>query len=102
MSIDTSTDRRLPFVWIYGADGVGQSATTWEINMQVGLQIRSCVEPRLGYPIVDPDDKPAADPVPPNTPPDIWALHSWAAAATNAAYRNQPVAIIWHFQLTGP
>ena len=28
-----------------------------------------------------------------------WALHAFAPEATNAAYRDLPVAIIWHFQL---
>ena len=32
-------------------------------------------------------------------PPNIWALHHWCPAATNAAYRGMPLAIIWHFQL---
>jgi hypothetical protein len=35
----------------------------------------------------------------PAAAPDIWALHAFAAAATNAAYQDQPAAIIWHFQL---
>jgi hypothetical protein len=28
----------------------------------------------------------------------MWSLHSWCPAATNAAYRDNPAAIIWHFQ----
>jgi len=35
----------------------------------------------------------------PGAPPNIWALHRWCPAATNAAYRGLPAAIIWHFQL---
>jgi hypothetical protein len=46
-----------------------------------------------------PDEMPPTEPMPSSTPPDIWALHSWAAAATNATYRDQPAAIVWHFQL---
>jgi SAM-dependent methyltransferase len=70
--------------------------------LPLGLQVRHCEEPRLGYPTVDPDDKPPENPVPTKEPPDIWSLHCWTAAATNAAYRDQPVAIIWDFQLSPP
>ena len=35
----------------------------------------------------------------PDGPPNIWALHRWAPAATNAAYRDNSAVIIWHFQL---
>ncbi len=67
--------------------------------LPLGLHVRYCEEPRLGYPLVDPDDRPPMNPVPSSDPPDIWSLHCWAAGATNAAYRDQPVAIIWVFQL---
>jgi SAM-dependent methyltransferase len=72
--------------------------------LPLGLQVRGCEEPRRPFPLVDdgdlrsatgegfPDHDPAA-------PPDIWALHRWAPAATNAAYRDNPAVIIWHFQL---
>jgi hypothetical protein len=42
---------------------------------------------------------PLAGAVPAGEPPDIWELHSWRPAATNAAYRDNPAAIVWHFQL---
>jgi len=32
-------------------------------------------------------------------PPSAWNLHPWAPAATNAAYRDQPHFIVWHFEL---
>jgi hypothetical protein len=35
----------------------------------------------------------------PGAPPNIWALHRWCTAATNAAYRDNPAVIIWRFQL---
>jgi hypothetical protein len=35
----------------------------------------------------------------PSAPPDIWASHPWCIAATNAAYRGSPIALILHFQL---
>lgn len=34
------------------------------------------------------------------TATSLW-LHRWCPDATNAAYRELPIAIIWHFQL-GP
>jgi SAM-dependent methyltransferase len=64
--------------------------------LPLGLQVRSCFEPRFGD-VVDPDSQP--EPVPVNTVADPWLLHSWATEATNAAYRDLPVAIFWHFQL---
>jgi hypothetical protein len=72
--------------------------------LPLGLQVRRCEEPQRPFPLVDdgdlksatgegfPDDNPDA-------PPDISALHCWAPAATNAAYRDNPALIIWHFQL---
>ncbi|MGH3504265.1 MAG: class I SAM-dependent methyltransferase [Nocardioidaceae bacterium] len=57
-----------------------------------------------GLPLVDQRGVPPGDtgPAPvhvPGSPPDIWALHRWCSEATNAAYRDTPVAIVWHFQL---
>ena len=37
----------------------------------------------------------------PGEPPNIWALHRWCPDATNAAYRDVPIAVVWHFEL-GP
>jgi SAM-dependent methyltransferase len=68
--------------------------------LPLGLQVRHCEEPRFAYPLVDPDDKTPDTPVPITGPPDIWSLHRWCAAASNAAYRDHPAAIIWDFQLT--
>lgn len=65
--------------------------------LPLGLQVRRCEEPRRPYPLIDPET--AADTVPAGEPPDIWSLHSWCPAATNAAYRDNPATIIWHFQL---
>jgi hypothetical protein len=31
---------------------------------------------------------------------DIYGLHQWCPAAVQAAYRDVPMMIIWHFQLT--
>jgi SAM-dependent methyltransferase len=72
--------------------------------LPLGFQVRHCEEPVRPAPFV------AAHGIPPgavrgpltldrDVPPNIWALHAWAADAANAAYRDTPVAIIWHFQL---
>jgi ubiquinone/menaquinone biosynthesis C-methylase UbiE len=72
--------------------------------LPLGLQVRRCEEPRRPSPLVDDNGKPFADDDPPpphmpGKPPNIWSLHPWATAATNAAWRGNPAAIIWHFQL---
>jgi ubiquinone/menaquinone biosynthesis C-methylase UbiE len=72
--------------------------------LPLGLHVRRCEEPRRPSPLVDDDGKPFHDDDPPprhtvGSPPNIWSLHPWATAATNAAWRGNPIAIIWHFQL---
>jgi SAM-dependent methyltransferase len=71
--------------------------------LPLGFQVRRCEEPRCPDPYVDADGTPdVGGPAPahvPDAPPDIWALHPWCVAATNAAYRDTPKAIVWHFQL---
>jgi hypothetical protein len=69
------------------------------------LQVRRCEEPRRPAPLVDDDGTPVggdAPPAPhmPGNPPNIWSLHRLCPGATNAAWRGQAAAIIWHFQLT--
>ncbi len=66
--------------------------------LPLGLQVRRCAEPCLPGPMVDPDVQPPDAPV--EHPADIWSLHTWCPAATNAFYRDRPVASIWHFQLS--
>ena len=56
-------------------------------------------EPRLPEPYVDPDLHPSIDEMLPAGPPNIWWLHHWFPEATNAAFKDIPVGIIWHFQL---
>jgi ubiquinone/menaquinone biosynthesis C-methylase UbiE len=68
--------------------------------LPLGLQVRRCEEPRRPSPLVD--DGEAAPEHIPDAPPNIWALHPLAPAATNAAYRGNPAVIIWHFQLDRP
>ncbi len=72
--------------------------------LSLGLEVRGCQELERPSPLVGPDGTPTADedPVPPfdpGEPGDIWSLHRFAPAATNAAYHRVPVAIVWHFQL---
>lgn len=72
--------------------------------LPLGLEVRRCEEPSRPFPLVDDAGVSAGAPVPdhvPGAPPDIWALHRWCPAATNAAYRAIPAVIIWHFQLGG-
>jgi ubiquinone/menaquinone biosynthesis C-methylase UbiE len=73
--------------------------------LPLGLEVRRCEEPRRPSPLVGDDGTDLYDGVrPPNhvpgDPPNIWSLHALATAATNAAWREKPAAIIWDFQLS--
>jgi ubiquinone/menaquinone biosynthesis C-methylase UbiE len=100
-------DVRMPLVK-EGADGRPGYVQTWcrltseylAAALPLGLQVRRCEEPRRPFPLVHRGET-APEHIP-GPPPNIWALHPWAAAATNAAYRGNPAAIVWHFQLDGP
>ncbi|HEX5189684.1 MAG TPA: class I SAM-dependent methyltransferase [Streptosporangiaceae bacterium] len=65
--------------------------------LPLGLQVRACEEPRLPYPTVSPD---ATPPAAVEHPSDIWSLQCWCPAAANAAAKDTPIAIVWHFQLS--
>jgi ubiquinone/menaquinone biosynthesis C-methylase UbiE len=67
--------------------------------LPLGLQVRRCVEPRRPAPLIDPDAEPVIEDLAADDPPTIWVLHTLCPAATNAAYSDNPAAIIWHFQL---
>ncbi len=71
--------------------------------LPLGFEVRRCEEPRRRTPLVDDEGRDLADPDTPEhrpgRPPNIWALHPYATAATNAAYHGTPIAIVWHFQL---
>jgi ubiquinone/menaquinone biosynthesis C-methylase UbiE len=75
--------------------------------LPLGLEVRRCEEPRRPSPLIAEngrdvhDDAPSPEHVP-GDPPNIWALHPFAAAATNAAYEGSPAVIVWHFQLGTP
>jgi hypothetical protein len=75
--------------------------------LPLGLQVRRCEEPRRQSPLVGEDGTDLYDGVrppdhAPGDPPNIWSLHARATAATKAAWRGKPAAIIWHFQLSAP
>jgi SAM-dependent methyltransferase len=67
--------------------------------LPLGLQVRGCEEPHLPHPPIDPNATPPPDTLPAYHPADHWSLQPWCPAAANAAYRDTPIAIIWHFQL---
>jgi SAM-dependent methyltransferase len=105
-------DIGLPLVKI-GPDGDVGYMPTWSrlasdylaAALPLGLQVRRCEEPRRPSPLIDDDGTDLYDGSPPpdhtpGNPPNIWALHRFCTAATNAAYRGNPAAIIWHFQLS--
>ena len=74
------------------------------VALPLGFEVRRCEEPRRPSPLVRPDgssitDDGAPPEHDPEGAPDIWALHAFAAEATNAAYQDVPAAIIWHYQL---
>jgi ubiquinone/menaquinone biosynthesis C-methylase UbiE len=96
-----------------GPDGTVGYTQTWHrlaseylaAALPLGLQVRRCVEPKRPTPLLADDGTYLYDGEPPpehipGSPPDIWALHQFCTAATNAAFRGNPVAIIWHFQLS--
>jgi SAM-dependent methyltransferase len=72
--------------------------------LPLGLELRECEEPRRPSPLLADDGTDLYDNSPPpehvpGEPPNIWALHPFATAATNAAWRGNPAAIVLHFQL---
>lgn len=71
--------------------------------LPAGFAVRRCEELRQDTPLVDEDGLDLNDTETPEhlagRPPLIWALHRFAPEATNAAYRDAPLAIVWHFEL---
>lgn len=72
--------------------------------LEAGMVARHCDEPSYDHPFVDENGAPPGEtrPAPEldlSEPPNIWSLHGLAPVATNAAYRDQPLAIIWRFEL---
>jgi SAM-dependent methyltransferase len=70
-----------------------------------GLQVRRCEEPRRPSPLYGDDGTDLhegacpPDHVP-GEPPNIWSLNAVDPAAANAGWRGNPVAIVWHFQMS--
>lgn len=104
-------DVGLPLVRV-GPDGEVGYMPTWSrlasdylaAALPLGLQVRRCEEPRRPSPLVGDDGTDVYDGERPpehvpGDPPNIWRLHARATAATNAAWRGNPAAIVWHFQL---
>jgi ubiquinone/menaquinone biosynthesis C-methylase UbiE len=67
--------------------------------LPLGLLVRRCEEPRRPTPIIDPATAAPSGRMPDGVVPNMWELQAWAPEAANAAYRDAPVAVIWHFQL---
>ena len=100
----------LPFVREQPDGAVGYSPNAMWLTSEylnaalaVGLEVRQCVEPRRPDLFVDDTGTPPGDPQPieryiAGEVPDIWSLHPWCPAATNAAYRATPRLIVWRFQ----
>ena len=75
--------------------------------LPLGLKVRRCEEPRRPSPLYGEDGTDLHDGARPpehvpGAPPNIWSLNALAPAATNAAWRGSPAAIVWHFQLEAP
>lgn len=75
--------------------------------LPLGLQVRRCEEPTVPSPLLDDDGRTIQDGVRlpdfvPGEPFSVWELHARAIEATNAAWRDKPAVIVWHFQLSAP
>lgn len=66
----------------------------------LGLQVRRCEEPCGRHRATDPDRDAPVREVSADALPDARTLHRWCPAAVRAAYRDVPLLIIWHFQLS--
>jgi SAM-dependent methyltransferase len=105
------SDIGLPLVRV-GPDGSYGFMPIWSrpasdylaVALPLGLHVLRCEEPRRASPLIGEDGTdlsdgtPSPDPMP-GEPPSIWALHPLAIEATNAAWADQPAAIIWQFQV---
>ncbi|MCW2792926.1 MAG: Methyltransferase type 11 [Nocardioides sp.] len=78
-----------------------------EAALPLGLQLRACTEYVGHRDMVDEsgteliDDEPVERWTARDEPVDIYLLHPWAPAATNANFRDKPSCIVWHFELLG-
>jgi ubiquinone/menaquinone biosynthesis C-methylase UbiE len=97
--------RRLP-------DGTFGYLRTWNrltseylaAALPLGLQVRRCDELFRKRPIIsedgttDPYDDTPPPPHVPGEPPNYWALNALAPKAAIAAWRGNPIGIVWHFR----
>lgn len=67
--------------------------------LSLGLRVRRCDEPLVGESRTSEEVSLTRQEMLPDGPPNIWLLHYWYPEATRAAFRNQPSALIWHFEL---
>lgn len=79
-----------------------------EAALPLGLRLRACSEYAGHRDMVDEsgtelvDDEPIERWSAREEPVDIYLLHPWAPAATNANFRDKPSCIVWHFELDEP
>ena len=104
------SDVGLPFVGEQPDGAIGYCPNVMRLTsdylraaLALGLAVRRCDEPRRLSPYVDDTGTPLSDSEPIDRyvaadVPDIWSLHPWSPAATNAAYLGTPHLIVWHFQ----
>lgn len=65
-----------------------------------GFLVRDCQElGRSPSAVAMPTRPTTIPPRNPGAPPDVWDLHAWAPEATDATYQNEPVLIVWDFEL---
>jgi len=102
--LPVATDRpdgELGYMPIYGH----RTSDYLQAALPLGLQVRRCEEPTVPSPLLDEDGTTIHDGVRlpdfvPGEPFSHWELHARAVEATNAAWRDKPSVIIWHFQLS--
>jgi SAM-dependent methyltransferase len=105
-------DRRLPVASVRPNGELGympiyshRASDYLQAALPLGLQVLRCEEPTVPSPLLDEDGTTIHDGVRlpdyvPGEPFSIWQLHARAVEATNAAWRDKPSVIIWHFQLS--
>jgi SAM-dependent methyltransferase len=105
-------DRRLPVASVRPNGELGympiyghRTSDHLRAALPLGLQVRRCEEPTVPSPLLREDGTSIHDGVRfpdyvPGEPFSIWQLHARAIEATNAAWRDKPSVIVWHFQLS--
>jgi SAM-dependent methyltransferase len=65
--------------------------------LPLGFEVMRCAEPLRPEPIVEEGE--TAPEIVPGEFTSVWDLHPRIPEAANAAYRDTPIAIVWHFRL---